>query len=168
MNVKAYLDQHRVDYKVYPHAEECDAAHAAAALHVPGANFAKTVLLRADHGFRYVVVVLPSTSRLDLERVRAALGGADLRLATELEVVERNPGCEAGVLTPFGSQIGADTIADASLADHADLFFGGDNHQECIRLNFHEYCRLEHPLILAVAESGVKTPRCDETHVGGR
>lgn len=158
MNIKQYLDEQRVDYKVYPHREETDASRTAAALHVPGQNLAKTVLLRADRGFRYIVAVLPATARLDLDRVRAAFGGAEIRLATELEVTERSPRCEAGTLTPFGSQIQADTIADAALAEHSDLFFIGDCHRECIRLNFRDFCRLEHPLVLPIAQAGASPP----------
>lgn len=153
MKITDILDQARVDYKVYPHEETFDAQHLAAALHVPGHNIAKTVLLRADGEFVHVVAVLPASRRLDLRRVSNALGGADIRMATEVEIAEHCPGCEFGILPPFGSKYGMKTIVDASLADHEDIFFQGDKHTEAIRMRYSDYANIEHPLVVEIAKA---------------
>ena len=133
MTTKDLLDARRVAYKVYPHEEIADAQHLAAVLRVPGENVLKTVLLRANGGYRYIVAVVPATERLDLSRVSAALDGAQVHLATETAIAERCPDCEFGILSPFGSRFGMETIVDESVLRHDDIFFQGDTHREAIQ-----------------------------------
>jgi Ala-tRNA(Pro) deacylase len=150
MKIKAFLDSHRIAYRVYEHEETGDAQHLAQALHVPGSNVAKTVLLRANGGFKDFVIVLPASEQVDLKRVSKTLDEADVRLATESEIADRCPDCELGILPPFGSHICAVTLVDESLARHEDIFFQGDSHREAIRLRYSDFVQLEHPLVVSV------------------
>lgn len=150
------LEKARVAYKTYPHQETFDAQHLAAALHVPGENVAKTVLLRADGDYVYIVAVLPATQMLDLRRVSRAFGGADVRLATEVEIAEHCPDCEFGILPPFGSKFGMKTVVDESLAKHEDIFFQGNSHGEAIRLKYSDFAQVERPLVVDIIERAVK------------
>lgn len=128
-------------------------------MHVPGANVAKTVLLRANGGFRYLVAVIPATEHLDLNRISRALGGAQIRLATEFAIAERCPDCDFGVLPRFGSQFGAETVVDESLARREDLFFAGPTHAEAIRMRYSDFYNLERPLVMSLIErSGSHEP----------
>ncbi len=156
MKTSDILDKARVSYRTYAHEETYDAQHLAAALHVPGDNVAKTVLLRADGDFLHIVAVLPATAKLDLRRVSSAFGGADSRLATEIEITEHCPECEFGILPSFGSRFGMKTIVDESLSRHEDIFFEGNSHTEAIRLPYSEFARLEHPLVVDIVERPVK------------
>jgi Ala-tRNA(Pro) deacylase len=113
---------------------------------------AKTVLLRANGGYRYLVAVIPATKHVDLRHLGAALGGADIHLATEWEIAACAPDCEFGILPPFGSTFGAETIVDESLARHPDIFFQGDSHGEAIRMSYSDFCDIEHPLVLPIAQ----------------
>lgn len=146
-----YLQQRGVAFEIVPHEETFDAPHLAQAVHTPGREVAKTVLLRADRGFRYVAAILPSTHRIDFEALSRALGGADLELATEIEVAERCPDCEFGVLPPFGSQYAAETIVDASLAEDEQIVFEGSTHSEAIRMKYKDFCVAEHPRVASFA-----------------
>jgi len=152
MNVTKLLDSHKVAYKVYEHAEVNDAQHLAAALHIPGHNVAKSVMLCVNHGFEDVIVVLPATEQVDLDRVSSLLGGATVWLANEAEIARRCPDCEVGSLPPFGRQYGMRIIVDESLARHEDLFFASNNRRESIRLAYDDFCMLEHPLVANVAK----------------
>lgn len=154
MKLYEMLDKKGIAYKVYPHAEVHDAQHLAEALRVPGRNVAKTVMLYVNHGYACVLVVLPATEQVDLELVSKCLGGAEVRLATQAELAARCPECEYGVLPPFGSCFGMKTIVDQSLAQHEDLFFQGCSRQEAVRLNYSDYCNLEHPLVTLIAQHG--------------
>jgi Ala-tRNA(Pro) deacylase len=147
MKTKELLDARRVSYKLYPHEETDDAQHLAAVLHVPGRYVVKTVLLRANGGYRYVVAVLPATERLDLRRMSETLGGAAVRLATEMEIAARCPDCEFGILPPFGSRFAMETIVDETVAQQQDMFFDGDTHREAIRMKFRDFYALEHPRV---------------------
>jgi len=146
MNIKHYLEEHHVPFEVMPHVKTFDALHLAEAVHVPGKEVAKTVLLRADHGFRYVVAILPSTHRIDFSLLSESLGGATVTLASEQEIADRCPDCEVGALPPFGSCIGAETIVDTSLAEDEEIVFEGNTHHEAIRMKYQDFSNIEHPL----------------------
>jgi Ala-tRNA(Pro) deacylase len=151
MKTKEFLDKNRIAYQTYEVEETCDAQHLAAALRVPGCHIAKTVLLRADSGFKYYLLVLSACDTIDFSSLSKVLGGASLRLATELEISERCPDCDVGILPPFGSRMAAETLVDEKLTKHQDLFFRGDSHCEAIRMKYHDFVQLEHPTVVRAA-----------------
>ena len=79
------------------------------------------------------------------------LGGTQLELATEAEIAERCPDCEIGVLPPFGSHYGAQTIVDQSLTEDEYISFESDSHTEAIRMKYAQYYDFEHPLVARFA-----------------
>jgi len=147
MSMKHFLQRKHVPFEVVTHPEAFDAQHLAQALRTPGREVAKTVLLRADHDYQYIVAVLPATRQIDFDRLSEFLGGAHLELATEIEIAERCPDCEFGVLPPFGSHYGAQTIVDQSLTGEEYISFESDTHTEAIRMKYAEYYDFEHPLV---------------------
>jgi Ala-tRNA(Pro) deacylase len=147
MNVSQYLQQRGVSFEVIHHPQVFDAARLAHVLHAPGQEVAKTVLFRADHDFRYVVAVLPSTHVVDVGLLSRALGNAQVQLATEQEVASICPDCEFGVLSPFGSCYGALTVVDRSLAEDEQIVFEGNTHSEAIRMSYRDYYEIEYPLV---------------------
>jgi Ala-tRNA(Pro) deacylase len=72
MNWKSFLVDKGIAFEMVSHRDTYDSQHLAEAMHVPGRHVAKTVLLRADRGFAYVVAVLPATKLVDLQRLSAA------------------------------------------------------------------------------------------------
>lgn len=147
MSIKHFLQRRHVPFEVLTHPEAYDAQHLAQALHTPGRAVAKTVLLRADHARHYIVAVLPATHRIDFEALGAFLGGTPPELATELEIAERCPDCEIGVLPPFGSHYGAQTIVDRSLTVDEHISFESDSHTEAIRMKYADYYDFERPSV---------------------
>jgi Ala-tRNA(Pro) deacylase len=147
MSMKHFLQKRHVPFETIEHPAAYDAQHLAQALHTPGREVAKTVLLRADHDYSYIVAVLPATHRIDFDALSTFLGGANLQLATEIEIAERCPDCEFGVLPPFGTHYGAKTIVDQSLVKDEYIAFESDTHTEAIRMKFVDYCEFEHPLV---------------------
>ncbi len=147
MSMKHFLQRRHVPFEVVDHPASYDAQHLAQALHTPGREVAKTVLLRANHAYRYIVAVLPATHRIDFKKLSEFLGEARVELATEAEIAERCPDCEFGVLPPFGSHYGAETIVDTSLTADEYITFESDSHTEAIRMRYAEYYDVEHPLV---------------------
>jgi len=148
MRVLEFLNERHVPFEILDHVPTYDAQHMAHAVHVRGGAVAKSVLLRANHGYRYMTAILPATQKIDFDVASRALGGSELRLASEAEVSEVCPECEAGVLLPFGSQYGVKTVVDSSLAKEDEIVFEGSTHHETIRMKFADFCRLESPLIV--------------------
>jgi Ala-tRNA(Pro) deacylase len=151
MTMKYFLQRRHIPFEVVTHPRAFDAQHLAQALHTPGQLVAKTVLLRANHDFRYIVAVLPATHRIDLDRLSEFLGGTSVALATEQEIVERCPDCEIGVLPPFGSHYGLETIVDESLTQDEYISFESETHTEAIRMKYSDYYNYEHPLVARFA-----------------
>ncbi len=167
MNVQTWLRESGVSFNVIGHAPTYDAQRMAQALHVSGDEVAKTVLLRADGGYLYVVAILPASRHIDLEAASAGMGNCRLELASEIEIGEHCPDCEFGALPPFGSRYGMKTIVDSSLALDEELgeesdgelggeldreiVFEGNNHHESIRMKFADFRKLENPLVFRFA-----------------
>ena len=151
MNVQEYLSEKHVGYEAIAHRDIYDAQRLAQELHIPGREVAKTVLLRADHAYAYIVAVLPATKTIDFEKVSASLGGSAIELATELEIKEHCPDCEIGTLPPFGSQYEMKTLVEESLTKDEEIVFEVNNHHEAIRMRYDDFHRIEEPRVAAFA-----------------
>ena len=153
MDIESFLEKQRCQFERVPHQPTYSAQRLAHALHVPGREVAKTVLLRggADGGF--IVAVLPANRNIDFASASKLLGGGKLQLATEIEIGECCPDCEFGVLPPFGSHYGMKTIVDSHLAEDEEFVFEANTRCEAIRMSFDEYRKMERPLIGSFATS---------------
>jgi Ala-tRNA(Pro) deacylase len=151
MNVQGFLSDRKVAYDAIPHRATYDAQRLAQTLHTPGREVAKTVLLRADGGYSYVVAVLPATKTIDFDKVSAAFGGSKIELATEIEIQQHCPDCEMGTLPPFGTQYAMKTLVEESLTEDEEIIFEGNNHHEAIRMRYEDFHRIETPLVAQFA-----------------
>ncbi len=164
MNVCQFLKDKNVNFELITHLDTYDAQHMAASVHVPGRNVAKTVLLRADSGYRYFVVLLSADRAIDFEKASRLLGGSKLELASELDLAQHCPDCEFGALPPFGSQYGMTTMVDSTLAQVDEIVFESNTHHESVRMKFDDFRSVEQPLIgnftfsLSNAEGRVDKP----------
>jgi len=150
MKVAEFLKRKQYDFERVPHQPTYSAQRLAHELHVPGREVAKTVLLRANGGYEFVVAVVPANSKVDVEKASKLLGDAKLELATEFDMAEHCPDCEFGVLPPFGSQYGMKTIVDSSLAEDDYIWFEGNSHDEAIRMKFADFHELEQPIVAPI------------------
>lgn len=147
MNVQEFLSDRQVAYDFIPHRDTYDAQRLAQELHTPGSEVAKTVLLRADCGYKYIVAVLPATKTIDFKKVSAAFGGSKIEMATEIEIKEHCPDCEMGALPPFGAQYAMKTIVEESLTKDEEIVFEANSHHEAIRMRYEDFHRIEEPLV---------------------
>jgi Ala-tRNA(Pro) deacylase len=147
MKVQEFLLSRCVEFDVIGHPDTYNAQHLAETLHVSGLGVAKTVLLKADRGYAYIVAVLPASSRIDLAKISEALGGSQIELATEDDVEMHCPDCECGALTPFGTHYGMRTLVDESFVGSGKIIFEGNTHREAIRMRYEDFQRLESPLV---------------------
>ena len=102
---------------------------------------------------KHTVVVAPATKRIDLRKVSEVLGGIDVELATETEMLQQCPGCEFGVVPIFGSQFGMETMVDESVAKQKEIMFQGDTHEEAVRMRYDDFRALEHPRVASIVEA---------------
>ncbi|MEK6690175.1 MAG: YbaK/EbsC family protein [Nitrospirota bacterium] len=155
--LKEFLDQNNVKYQVAGHPEVYTAQEIAAALHVPGKELAKVVMIRSvedptHREGRFVMTVLPASWRIDMAKLKDILKAKDMKLATEEEFKDLFPDCEVGAMPPFGNLYGFDVYVDKALSEDDEIFFQAGNHIESIKMTYEDYSKLVKP---KVAEFGV-------------
>lgn len=148
MKLLDYLSSEGVDFTVMHHDEYYTAQEEAAAQGLSGHIFAKTVVVRA--GDEYVLLVLPASYRVDMERVGEILG-TDVHMATEAEMKDLFPGCEVGAEPPFGSKYGLRTLVDEHLAQQEQIAIRACSHTEVVLLPYADFARLEQPEVASFA-----------------
>ncbi|MGD9497143.1 MAG: aminoacyl-tRNA deacylase [Armatimonadota bacterium] len=149
MKLLDYLREKGVDFTVKHHDEFYTAQEEAAAQHISGHIFAKTVVVKA--GDEYALLVLPASYRVDLDRASEVLG-AKAHLATEQEMSELFPDCDVGAEPPFGSRYGLRTVVDAHLAQQERIAARACSHTQLVFLAYADYERLEHPEVASFAQ----------------
>ena len=147
--LRAYLSEHGVSYEVTQHPLAYTAQELAAAEHVPGRLVAKSVMLQADG--KLVMIVLPATEQVDLDKVKASLGSKKVRLAKEEEFAGAFPDCEVGAEPPFGNLYGVPVYMDKSLAADPYIVFRDGSHTETLKIATEDYLRLVRPVEVDVA-----------------
>ena len=140
-----YLKQNKIDYKTFKHPEVYTAQEIAAALHVPGKELAKVVMVKAKE--RFIMAVIPASWRVDFSKLKDMLKEKDIRLATEDEFKALFPDCEAGAEPPFGNLYNIETIVDMSITDDEHIFFNAGNHYETIEMNYKDFASLVRPKV---------------------
>lgn len=145
MYVLDFLRTRRVWFETLLHAPASSATRRAGAIHVSGRGVAKTVLVTA--GGEHVLTVLPATSRVDLDRLAAALqrDPRETRLATVEEIDRVFHDCEPGAIPPFGRLYGLRTIVDAGLRDAGVVIFTTNTRHQGLKMHVRDYEGLEEP-----------------------
>ena len=143
MRLDEFLTNRQVPFQRLRHPPVYTANHVAQALHVPGREMAKTVLVRTANG--YILTVLPATHRVDLDRLEHDLHERNLDLASEAEMERIFPDCERGAMPPFGSLYDVPTLVDESLAEDEEIVFEGQDHEQAIRMRYRDFEAVERP-----------------------
>lgn len=147
--LKAFLDENRVRYVTMSHSSVYTAQEIAAATHIPGKALAKTVMVKVDGVMK--MVVLPAAYKVDLGRLREAVGASTVELATETEFKGLFPDCETGAMPPFGNLYGLPVLVAEILAENKEIAFNAGNHTEVVKLAFADFERLVKPTVLKVS-----------------
>lgn len=131
--VTTTLADANVHFELLPHPRTERALAEARALNVPSGEVAKTLVLKTPDGF--VRAVLPASERLDLAKVRAALGGGKrTHLATEEDLAREYSEFELGAVPPFGGSRSDRVVLDARLAERESVVVEAGVHDVSIRL----------------------------------
>jgi len=149
--LKEYLDREGVRYTLIPHPLTYTAQETAAAAHVSGKELAKVVIVKLDE--RMAMVVLPADHKLDLERLRQAVGAVHAELAGEAEFMSLFPECDLGAMPPFGNLYGMPTYVEENLAEDDKIAFNAGSHTELIQLDYSDFDRLAHPEVFGSTRS---------------
>jgi Ala-tRNA(Pro) deacylase len=137
------LDGAQVAFTTERHDRAYTAQEVAQLTHVRGKEMIKAVVVVADG--RHILVALPASSRIDLAKLRAALGADDVRLAEEREFLHDFPDCETGGMPPIGKPYGLRLLASDAIRADAEVVFNAGNHTEIVRMRREDWESLARP-----------------------
>lgn len=149
MNLEDLLKEKGITYERHSHTKTYTAQDLAHQEHVSGYMVAKPVVVKGASGFTMCVV--PAPAHLSLKRVAEVLREADVRLATEAEMIKLFPDCELGAEPPVGSLFGLKTIMDSRLTADQDIIMQAGTHTDSIKLRRADWEGLCHPLVADIA-----------------
>jgi Ala-tRNA(Pro) deacylase len=149
--VEKLLANESVDYEVIKHPTAYTAAEEAAASHISGYEWAKTVIFFTDED-EPIMAVLPASYHVNSAQLEDLVGAGELRLAEESEFSGLYPNCEPGAMPPLGNLYGQRVFVDERLADDDEIVFNAGNHTEAVRMNYADFRRLAKPVVGAFGE----------------
>jgi Ala-tRNA(Pro) deacylase len=127
------LERAGIGYELLVHPPTATAAAEAAALGLAPETVAKTIVLTSGEG--NIRVVLPASERIDMRKLREALGGAkELHLLSEEHLAREYPAFELGAVPPAGGRADA-VILDQRLAERDTIVVEAGTHDHSVRLS---------------------------------
>ena len=157
-SIHEFLREAHVAYMIVRHRPACTAQEEAAAMHVPGRDWAKVVICFVDGAAVQAVVPAPMTVNLD--RLLDLARGHEVRLAREDELLRLFPDCEPGAMPAFGPLYGQQVFVDVTLAGEPEIVFNAGTYTEAIRMRWADFSASVRPIVGRFAG-----PPLD--HVGG-
>lgn len=148
--VKSYLEQEHVVYQILEHSLAFTAMEIAGAQHVPGKQFIKAVIVKADG--QYIMCVLSSTHRIDFDRLKKLTASQEIYLAKESETADLFPDFELGAEPPFGQLYGLKVYVDEEVPENDEIIFNAGTHTDSVKIKYRDFKRLVNPI---VADFGV-------------
>ena len=135
------LESARFAYELLPHIRTLTAAAEAEALGIDPAQVAKTLAVVTPTGF--VLAVIPASERLDMHKVRVALGTDDAQLASEQALAGAYPEFELGAVPAIAAH-GERVLLDPRICDHEDVVVDAGSHEQSLRLKTCDLLALTH------------------------
>jgi len=149
-HIQEYLQSRGATYELLPHPQAFEAREVAHTLHIPEAQFAKAVVLRADG--RLVMAVLAASHRINFHYLRERLEVSHLDMAAEHDLASLCSDCELGAFPPFGHLYGMEVWVDIELTRSQEIIFNAGTHGEALRMKYADYAGLETPHVAVFAE----------------
>jgi Ala-tRNA(Pro) deacylase len=149
-SIKQYLFHHFVRYTRKTHPVAYTSQEIAEVDHIPGREFAKTVVIRADE--RMILAVLPGDYVINLEILRKQVGCDKLMVVPEKDFINKFPECHPGAMPPFGKLFGLPLYCDSTLAKQAEIEFNAGTHVDTIRMTFPSFVALEDPIMVRFSQ----------------
>jgi Ala-tRNA(Pro) deacylase len=148
--LEGYLRDTGISFEAQHHARAITAQEVAAAEHVPGRMFAKTVMVLADD--EMVMLVLPAPYHVNPEKATQVLGAREVRLAGEDEFEEAFSDCEVGAMPPFGNLYDVPVYVDKTLAEDEIIVFRAGTHTDTMSVGYADFQELVEPIVAEFAD----------------
>ena len=151
-----YLRENDVPFREMTHRAAYTAQDVATAQHVAGKQVAKAVMMVADNSM--LMVVLPASYRINLNKLGDALGEMTVRFAHEHEFAHLFKDCDVGAMPPFGNLYNMPVYVDRSLSEDEQIVFQAGTHCDTMQVAYTDFARLVRPIVVQVAEPVHEAP----------
>jgi Ala-tRNA(Pro) deacylase len=151
LSAHEFLRESHVPYTVLPHRPAYTAQEDAAAVHVPGRDWAKVVVCFVDGA--PIEAVIPASMTVNLDRLLDLARAREIRLADESELRRLFPDCDLGAMPPLGPLYGQAVFVDVAMAAEPEIVFDAGIHTEAIRMRWADFAATIRPIVGSFAES---------------
>lgn len=151
-----FLDQHGAQYRLIDHAPEGRTEIVSPMRGNALSQAAKCIVLMVKIGkkvTRFILAVVPGDARVDLNSVKALMGGTYVSFASA-DIAERLAGSVAGTILPFAFNPELELIVDPALLKNDELYFNAARLDRSMALRTSDYVRLAKPRVERIAASG--------------
>lgn len=148
-SVAEHLRARGLAFELVPHAEAYTSIDEARAIGIAADEILKGILVKTGSG--YALAVVPGVRRLDMGRVRDAVGDHHARLATEEELQRDFPDFELGALPPLGSLLGVPAFVDPEIMEHETVVFAAGTQTESVKVRREDLFQQEKGTVVALA-----------------
>jgi Ala-tRNA(Pro) deacylase len=145
----SFLDQHGAQYRLINHLPEGRTEIVSTMRGNVLSQAAKCIVLMVKLGKRvtkYVLAVIPGDARLDLNAVKALMGGTYISFASS-DIAERLAGSLAGTILPFAFNPDLELIVDPRLLTNDELYFNAARLDRSMALKTEDYVALAKPRV---------------------
>jgi Ala-tRNA(Pro) deacylase len=136
-----FLDQRGAQYRLIDHAPEGRTDIVSPMRGHAVSHAAKCIILMVKIGkkiTKYVLAVVPGDARVDMNAVKALLGGTYVSFASP-EIAERLAGSVAGTVLPFAFNPDLELIVDPELFEPDELYFNAARLDRSMALRTSDY-----------------------------
>lgn len=148
-----FLDEQGISYRLIDHAPEGRTEVVSPLRGNKLSQAAKCIILMVKLGkkiTKYVLAVVPGDARVDLNAVKALLGGTYIAFASQ-DIAERLAGSVAGTVLPFSFHPELELIADPSLLENEELYFNAARLDRSMVLKTSDYVKAAKPRLERIA-----------------
>jgi len=155
--VEDYLNKANKAFETVSHKTVYTAYDLAKTLKKDLKSIAKALLVRADN--EYVIVVLPSSSRINLQKLKTALKAKKVTIPGE-KVMKEAFKVKPGAITAFGGLHKVKTVVDKGLIKTKDVIVQAGSFTDSVRIKVKDFIDMEEAAILNFAEKAkYKVPK---------
>ena len=150
----AFLDEHGVAYRLIDHAPEGRTEVVSPLRGNALGQAAKCIVLMVKIGkkvTRYVLAVVPGDARVNLQGVKALMGGTYVAFASS-DIAERLAGSVAGTILPFSFNPELELMVDPSLLENDEIYFNAARLDRSMVLKTSDYVAVARPRMGRIVE----------------
>ncbi len=147
--IRKLLDAQNIQYTCWDHPPVHTSEEAAKIRGTPLESGAKALVLRSEG--KFLMVVIAGDKKMDMKKVKKAIGSDRLTLATPEEVLQVTH-CAIGSVPPFGNIFSIPVYLDKSLLRNVIINFNAGKHGTSIAMSVSDYQKVVNPVVVDVAQ----------------